>query len=382
MDKRVFAGRTAFEPQAIEAAVEGLFAQLPAAGRLGPGVRVLIKPNLLSKNAPEKAVTTHPHVLRAVILAVRRRGATDITVADSPGGPYTPAAMRSVYEGCGLAAVCRETGAAAYTACETTHKAGGGQLVKEFHLLKPVVEADFIINLPKLKTHVLTGFSGAVKNLLGCVPGLEKAEFHMRFPQREHFGQMLVDLCETVRPDIHLVDGVLAMEGEGPGSGTPRLVNLLLAGEDPYSVDLAICRTMGLAPMDTPVMAAAHAQGLCAQAFDEALLVGDTDARRPEAGFVPASSYTGNMNFSARLPGFLKPLLPAFTQWAAPRPAVKKALCIGCGKCAEICPQQVIDMADGKAHIRYKQCIRCFCCHEMCPVRAIEVRRNRLFRSR
>ena len=114
MDKRVFAGRTAFEPQAIEAAVEGLFAQLPAAGRLGPGVRVLIKPNLLSKNAPEKAVTTHPHVLRAVILAVRRRGATDITVADSPGGPYTPAAMRSVYEGCGLAAVCRETGAAAW----------------------------------------------------------------------------------------------------------------------------------------------------------------------------------------------------------------------------------------------------------------------------
>ncbi|MGD9559457.1 MAG: DUF362 domain-containing protein, partial [Oscillospiraceae bacterium] len=286
----------------INAAVEALFCQLPAASRIGPDTRVLIKPNLLAKHVPEKAVTTHPDVLRGVILALKKRGAKRIVVADSPGGPYTPGIMRVVYETCGLAAVCRETGVPCYTDCEEQPVPADGQLVRRFNLLRPVVESDFIVNLPKFKTHVLTGMSGAVKNLFGCVPGLQKAEFHTRFPERADFGQMLVDLCQTVKADIHVVDGVLAMEGDGPGGGTPRPLGLLLAGEDPYALDLAICRYIGMDPMHTPVLAAAHRQGLCAEVFDEGLLVGDDDAKAVVAGFVPPRSYEGLMDFLNRLP--------------------------------------------------------------------------------
>lgn len=379
-DKRVFVQEARLgDADGIAAAVDELLGRLPAAGRLGPQSRVLIKPNLLRKDAPDRAVTTHPDVLRGVILALQGRGVSQITVADSPGGPYTSAAMRGVYKGCGVEAVCAETGAVAYTGCESGERpaAAGCEQVRGFTLLRPLDGADFVINLPKLKTHVLMTMSGAVKNLFGLVPGLQKAEFHMRFPAREQFANMLVDLCQTVAADVHIVDGVLGMEGDGPGSGIPRRCDLLLAGEDPYQVDLAICRYFGMAPAQTPVLAQAIRRGLCAEALDPALLQGPDAAKAPLQGFVPPQSYTGRVDFSSRIPGFARP----FVRWAAtPRPAVARAACIGCGKCADICPQHVISIDNKKARINHKDCIRCFCCHEVCPVHAIKVRRNALFK--
>ena len=173
---------------ALAAAVEDIFAQSAAARALGPRSRVLVKPNLVAKHAPEKAVTTHPAVLDAVCAALRRRGVESITVADSPGGLYNPAVMKSIYKASGLLAVCERHGALAYTACEAAPRKTDGVRVKEFSLLRPVLEADFIIDLPKVKTHVMTGMSCAVKNLFGTVPGLQKAEFHMRFPEKEPYG--------------------------------------------------------------------------------------------------------------------------------------------------------------------------------------------------
>ena len=259
---------------ALAADVEDIFAQSAAARALGPRSRVLVKPNLVAKHAPEKAVTTHPAVLDAVCAALRRRGVESITVADSPGGLYNPAVMKSIYKASGLLAVCERHGALAYTACEAAPRKTDGVRVKEFSLLRPVLEADFIIDLPKVKTHVMTGMSCAVKNLFGTVPGLQKAEFHMRFPEKEPFGEMLVDLCETVRPQLIIADGVLAMEGDGPAGGTPRALGLELGGEDAYAVDLAVCRLMGMPAMRVPYLAAAHARGLCEAALEEALLRG------------------------------------------------------------------------------------------------------------
>ena len=147
---------------ALAAAVEDIFAQSAAARALGPRSRVLVKPNLVAKHAPEKAVTTHPAVLDAVCAALRRRGVESITVADSPGGLYNPAVMKSIYKASGLLAVCERHGALAYTACEAAPRKTDGVRVKEFSLLRPVLEADFIIDLPKVKTHVMTGMSCAV----------------------------------------------------------------------------------------------------------------------------------------------------------------------------------------------------------------------------
>ncbi len=381
MGGEVYVRRAARADQpAVDAAALELFSLLPAAKRLGSGTKVLVKPNLLTRARPEKSVTTHPAALHGVLCALREHGVSDITVADSPGGPYTPAAVRGVYDTCGLTPVCEAFGAKLYTACESGTRPADGALVHSFALIAPVLESDFIINMPKCKTHVLTGMSGAVKNLFGCVPGMQKPEFHMRFPERERFGRMLVDLCETVKPDAHIMDGLLSMEGDGPAGGSARETNLLLASEDPYSLDMAACRYMGLDPCRVPYLADAAARGLCADAFDEALLIGDADAKTPFAQFLPPRSYEGRVDFTANLPGLLSGVGRVVEHFAAPRPVVKRTKCIGCGKCAEICPQNVITIADKKAHIHPKNCIRCFCCHEMCPVEAIGIRRNLFLR--
>lgn len=363
-----------YDPAACDAAVERLFASLPCTSEIGPDTKILLKPNLLSKAAPDKAITTHPEIVRAVLRACKRRGAQcgNIVVADSAGGVYLPAQMKAIYQASGLAEVCEAEGVCAYTACETVMvPVPDGKAVREFELLRPVAEADFIIDLPKLKTHMMTGLTAACKNLFGTIPGLKKAEWHMRFPDRERFGEMLIDLLGVVKPRMALLDAVVGMEGDGPSGGEPRPLGLLLASEDLPNLDLAAAQLIGLAPMRVPYLAAAYRRGLCALDFDPADLRGDTDAFVLPTGWKLPASYQDGQNASTDLTDYKSS--PIY------RPAVNKARCIGCGKCAEICPQHTIEMKNGKSKILVKNCIRCFCCHEMCPVKAIDVKQLHLF---
>ena len=379
MDKNVyFAAAANYDQQTVDAAVERLFCQLPAAQALG-GKRVLLKPNLLAKHTPERAVTTHPAMVRAVIRAVRRRGAASITVADSPGGVYNPGILRSIYKVSGLTDVCREEGAALYTDCKSREVPAKGQMVKQFTLLEPVLDCDVIINLPKLKTHMMTGLSAATKNLFGCIPGLQKAEWHMRFPDKERFGGMLVDLLCTVKPGFAILDGILAQEGDGPAGGTPRMVGIVAAAEDHLQMDLALCRMLGIRPKDVPYLNAAISRGLCPEQFDPACAKGEEELCRPIPGYRLPSSW-GSVDFADKAPRAVRWAVPAVERLLAPRPVINKSRCIGCGKCAEICPQHTITV-QGKAHIHAARCIRCFCCHEMCPVKAIDTRRSFLLKK-
>lgn len=379
MDKNVyFAAAANYDQQTVDAAVERLFCQLPAAQALG-GKRVLLKPNLLAKHTPERAVTTHPAMVRAVIRAVRRRGAASITVADSPGGVYNPGILRSIYKVSGLTDVCREEGAALYTDCKSREVPAKGQVVKQFNLLEPVLDCDVIINLPKLKTHMMTGLSAATKNLFGCIPGLQKAEWHMRFPDKERFGGMLVDLLCTVKPGFAILDGILAQEGDGPAGGTPRMVGIVAAAEDHLQMDLALCRMLGIRPKDVPYLNAAISRGLCPEQFDPACAKEEGELCRPIPGYRLPSSW-GSVDFADKAPRAVRWAVPAVERLLAPRPVINKSRCIGCGKCAEICPQHTITV-QGKAHIHAARCIRCFCCHEMCPVKAIDTRRSFLLKK-
>lgn len=379
MDKNVyFAAAANYDQQTVDAAVERLFCQLPAAQALG-GKRVLLKPNLLAKHTPERAVTTHPALVREVIRAVRRRGAASITVADSPGGVYNPGILRSIYKVSGLTDVCREEGAALYTDCKSREVPAKGQVVKQFTLLEPVLDCDVIINLPKLKTHMMTGLSAATKNLFGCIPGLQKAEWHMRFPDKERFGGMLVDLLCTVKPGFAILDGILAQEGDGPAGGTPRMVGIVAAAEDHLQMDLALCRMLGIRPKDVPYLNAAISRGLCPEQFDPACAKGEGELCRPIPGYRLPSSW-GSVDFADKAPRAVRWAVPAVERLLAPRPVINKSRCIGCGKCAEICPQHTITV-QGTAHIHAARCIRCFCCHEMCPVKAIDTRRSFLLKK-
>ena len=385
-DKVICKAVFSYRQEPVGAAVEKIFAACRSTRTLGASSRVLLKPNLLARHRPDEAVTTHPAVLRAVIEALLRRGvkAEAITVADSCGGIYNAPMMKGIYHTAGYDEVCAQTGAQLYTACESGVRGTSGKLVREFSLIRPVLEADYIVNLPKFKTHVMTGYSGAVKNLFGTVPGLQKAEFHMRFPEKENFGDMLVDLCACVAPQLSIMDGIEAMEGDGPAGGTPRTLGLLLGGENPYSLDLAACRIIGLAPARVPYLRAAMARGLCAEELEPSLLEGDVSAAAPVKGYRLPSSYVGESagttDLLASTPGLIRWAMPWLERRIAPHPVVRRSLCIGCRKCAQICPAHTITVKNGKAYLDAKQCIRCFCCHEMCPEKAIQVRRMDLFR--
>ncbi len=374
-----------YDAAAVDAAVEALFAALPMAAQIGADTKILLKPNLLAKHPAARAVTTHPEVLRAVIRACKRRGApaANITVADSAGGLYNPVVMKQLYQGCGIAAVCEAEGVLAYTECKSVVlSAPTPQVAQQFELLTPVVQADFIINLPKLKTHVMTGLTAATKNMFGVIPGLKKAEWHTRFPDKPRFGDMLIDLYQTVTPQINLLDAIIGMEGDGPASGSPRSAYQLLASEDALSLDLAAAHLIGLAPMRVPYLAAAHVRGLCANAFDTTLLAGEVTGFAPIPNWQLPESYLGgfaSVDFSNQAPRALRPAAKAVLGALAPHPVVVHAACIGCGKCAEICPQDTIVIKHKKATIRKSDCIRCFCCHEMCPVKAIAVKKFNLF---
>lgn len=368
-----------YDEKIVNDAVERVFAACECAKTLGANTRACVKINVIGRHAPSDAATTHPAVLCAVILALQKRGVTDITVADSAGGAYNESAMTAIYKACGITQVCQKTGVSLYTACKWSgKKAQNYALVPQFNVIQPVLDADFIINVPKLKTHMMMRLTNATKNLFGVIPGLQKAELHMRFPKSDKFGAMLVDLCETIKPNLTVVDAIDGMEGDGPNSGTPRHIGLIMGGESTYLLDLAACEITGISPADVPYMANAISRGLCKKSFAEVEIGGDIGAVKRIDGYkLPANSK--DATFAAHQSGVIGKMVALIEKSAAPHPVINAKKCVGCARCADICPAHTINLTNKKAHIDKKACIRCFCCHEVCPADAIDVKRLSFF---
>lgn len=358
-------------------AINEAFIHSQNAKRLTKNSKVLIKPNLLAKHSPSTAITTHPAVLRQVILALHSRGVTDITVADSPGGVYGAQIMADIYKVCGIADVCNELGVKMYTECKWQVKTSQGIICREWNFIEPVCQADFIINMPKMKTHMMMGVSCAVKNMYGCIPGLQKAELHLRFPHKDNFAQMLVDMSLATAPSMNIVDGILAMEGDGPAGGTPKLCGVVLSSDDAFMLDLAVIKLLGFEYTEVPYLQRAVERGLCPKEYDLQDLQGDVLS--PFVNYQKPSGYA-NIDFSGKIPRLLRPLAAMLLKSAAPRPIINTVKCIGCGKCGEICPARAIDINNKKASIDKQKCIRCFCCHEVCPIKAIKVKSSKLLK--
>ena len=368
-----------YDPAEVERAVARHF-ELLGVGAFSPDARVTVKPNLIMRCPPERTATTHPAVIEAVVRQLQARGARRLTIADRPGGLYTPQILSAAYEATGMAAVAGCTGASLNLSAgsRNVHVAEGA-LCRDFDVIDPVADADFVVNCCKLKTHCMTTLSCGVKNLFGCVPGLLKPQLHYRFPDGEQFARMLVDLSLLVKPGLTVADAVDAMEGDGPTGGRRRHVGLTAAAryDGLYALDLVLAGLIGLGPDRVPMLAEAVRRGLCPDGVSGVELLGDPLPPVIEDFLMPASK---KLNFSGSLPGPLAKAVDWLEPRLAPRPKVRERDCVGCGRCAESCPAKTIAVTGGKAKIGYAKCIRCFCCHEMCPVRAIDIRSVPVFR--
>lgn len=329
------------------------------------GETIVLKPNILMGDRPEHGTTTRPEVFEAVIEVFQSVG-VKLQYGDSPGFGSVQLAAR----GAGLAEVAEVHGvqpADFSNGIDVSNS--GGNLIKSFNLAKGVMDADGVINLPKFKTHALTRLTGAVKNHFGCLPGVQKAGFHARLVDEFKFSEMLVDLAELVGSRLHIMDGVVGMEGNGPRNGTTRNVGVILMSANPHALDYAAAKIMNLDPQLVPTIAAATAHGylipervtILGNSLEEVTLP-DYDVNRSR------TSTTGK-------PGFWTTIVK---NWITPRPVIDPERCTHCGRCVQVCPAtpKALAFDQGRQNppqYTYSRCIRCYCCQEMCPEEAISV---------
>jgi ferredoxin len=256
-----------------------------------------------------------------------------------------------------------------------------GELVKRFEVITPVLEADGVFNLCKLKTHAFMSMTGAVKNNFGVIPGLAKPGYHAKLLDKGQFAGMLLDLAGYVSPRLSIMDAVVGMEGEGPGSaGTPRHVGLLLAARNQLALDVVASEIMGLSWENNPVLVKAEKRGLYPTHLEQVRVIGvdKSDLRIPD--YKLPAAVLGGTGFQ-NLPLWQRVLSPLFKPGFTLKPLVIRDRCTACGVCRDSCPMQAIAMVDGSyAQIDDQACIRCYCCHEMCPHDAIELRSSLLHR--
>ena len=358
-----------YEPHQVAVALEEVLAPLGGMSAfVSQGQRVLLKVNLLSKAEPDKAVTTHPELVRALIRSVRAAGGTPV-IGDSPGGPSTAGYVAGVYRASGIARVCEQEGAELldFTAECVRVANPEGSLYGSFTLARPAVDCDVLITVPKFKTHGFMMFTGAVKNLFGCIPGLEKATFHLRVPDRDDFGSMLVDLMLACKPALAVMDAVVGMEGEGPAGGDPRDIGALLASADSVALDVVASAMAGLDPMEVYTNRAAARRGIGPSSVAEVEVVGERwEDFAPQAFALPAR------DISSKMPSWFAPRLRS---WVTPRPYLEQAAgCTRCRKCEQSCPVHAIAVGTGGPAFDYETCIRCYCCQELCPEQVIGLR--------
>ena len=326
------------------------------------GQRVLIKPNLLSDHHPDEAVTTHPALVRALVRAVRAAGACPF-VADSPASATR---VEAVWEKTGYRQMCAEE------QVELLNLEGAGsRLVRmdgfEFHIATPVLDAEVIINVPKVKTHVLTTLTAAVKNMYGTVPGYQKAMFHKTYPTPRSFGRLLAAIHRSLPPALSVADAVVGMDGEGPASGAPVRLGFVAASADAVALDLGLCRLLGLDPSAVPYL---HSGPAGKAVTGELTFIGDTPASLGPIRFRAPSTIRSQM-----IPGWLVRRLQPLI-WIRPRITDR---CVMCGRCVHACPVEALSQSKGQPPVLTPaRCIGCCCCHEICPEKAIEMRQSPL----
>lgn len=337
--------------------------------------KILLKPNLLKKAEVEKAVITHPVVVGAFARILRECGYENIVLADSCGHGTTQAVIR----GTGMDTYLDKYQIPAIDYSEGVRTAyPQGVQAKEFVLPRELLEQDCVISLSKMKTHALERITGAVKNSYGFVYGFHKAKGHTQYPSADSFARMLIDLNKCVAPKLYVMDGIMAMEGNGPGSGDPVPMNVILMSTDPVALDSVFSRLIYLKPEMVPTNYHGEKMGLGTWKEENITLL----TPECEASMQEVVDRYGNPDFNVDRTEVRKNI---WTRMAGAlnifqkKPYIEADKCIRCGICVQSCPVpgKAVEFRKGKNKppvYDYKKCIRCFCCQEMCPKKAIKVK--------
>ncbi len=327
------------------------------------GKRVLLKPNLLTDRPPEQAVTTHPELIRHVIRLLKPTGAK-LSVGDSPA---SAANLQQVWQTTGIAAICEEE----HVPLISFEEAGAVPFTRDgfsFTLARSVLEADLIINLPKVKSHSLTLLTAAVKNLYGAVPGYTKTTLHRLHPTPKRFGALVRALWQELPETWTIADAVTGMEGQGPANGRPVNLGFLAAAKDAFMLDLALCQILSIDARRVPYLTA-HDLSQSAQIM-----------RHGDPIEVPHFETPTGAHLLSLIPPWL---IDHAGRCLWVRPAFSEKACLRCGKCVKACPAQALSLSPSHQipSLEKARCISCCCCHEVCPADAIRMTQSRLLRT-
>lgn len=335
---------------------------------VSPGSKVFVKINHLPPPSPaEKGIVTHPVFVEAVLDLLKKLGA-DITVGDDiqsgAGDGFQISGFRRMCQRAGVRLTNLREAGFVETVCN-------GHFLEKVYLSTIALDADVIINLPKLKTHSLCTFTGGVKNMYGTIPGGHRTKFHGQYIRNEDFSQVVADIFSAIRPQLTIMDGIIAMEGEGPAAGSLKRLGVILASQDAVAVDAVATKIIGFNPMDIHTTRYSDERGLGIGNLQNIEVVGEgiDDVTVPD--FKPPSGAVNTL--ARRVPQFL----PRFIlNQLSIKPNVIEHLCTGCAECEKICPTGAVSVSNKMAKIDHDICIECMCCHEVCRFDAIVLKRS------
>lgn len=357
---------SSYAPEAVDAALCSLLGELGGIERfIRPGARIFVKANLLLAAEPDRACTTHPEVLIATIKSLQRAGA-DVSFGDLPGG-FHVGNTQKIHETTMMSRVAEATGARLVVLEKYGFKRieiPDAKFIDHIHVPKYLDETDGVVSVSKLKTHMQTLLTGAVKNLFGLTTTQDRLRAH-KLSRYSDFAEAVVDIFSALPPVLNIIDAVVGMEGTGPSQGTPVRLGFLVGSADAVAADTVAAVATGFHPREIGTIEAARRRGLGAARMGDIELRGDSPdsvkkkIRRPSTAVL-----------------LLMPVLAApFTDLTKVRPVIEPVKCENCKKCAEVCPAQAIHFSEKSGKIDDGRCMMCFCCHEICPHGAVGLKK-------